>query len=439
MSVERFAEIAASLGIPSNLVSMVAPEAPARGKMAIAQGMFPAPPRALVSMMYLLIGDADGEVASTASRSLGQMPGKILADVVGSETHPKILEFIAYHNREPLVLEKVALQRQVGDKTLCYLAETGPERVVEIIANNQERLLIVPELYLHLRVNPLASRALLERVETFQRMCGIDLSHVELQQSTPASTPPVPSPATPSLPPQGPDMGSDPTSGGEEDPLSDLFAELGLYEPISMEVPAPPNAPQREEPLSAQEGARPQIVINGEALSHLSTLADSTFSFGYDDGADAFDEELITDHDSVGDDLVSSISSKVSKLTIGQKIKLAYVGNKEVRELLVRDRNKMVAGAVVKSGRMTEPEVVRVSSNRAISGEVLRLIATDREWTRLYPVKVALVNNPKCPVPVAIGFISALQARDLKMLSNNKNVSSVVFTTATRLVRERKA
>jgi hypothetical protein len=99
----------------------------------------------------------------------------------------------------------------------------------------------------------------------------------------------------------------------------------------------------------------------------------------------------------------------------------------------------MVAAAVVKAGRMTEPEVVKAASNRAINDEVLRLIARNREWVRKYPVKLALVNNPKTPVGTSMGLVGFLQARDLKSLANNRNVSSVLFTAAkTRLKQKGK-
>ena len=55
-------------------------------------------------------------------------------------------------------------------------------------------------------------------------------------------------------------------------------------------------------------------------------------------------------------------------MTVGQKIKLAYKGNKTVRELLVRDTNKIVGVAVVKSGRITDREVMTIATDGTRAG-----------------------------------------------------------------------
>ena len=122
---------------------------------------------------------------------------------------------------------------------------------------------------------------------------------------------------------------------------------------------------------------------------------------------------------------------------VGEKIKLAYLGNQEARKVLIRDSNKIVAAAVVKSGRLTPNEVTSIAGNKNLADDVLREIATNAEFTRKYPVRVALVNNPKTPVSIAIGFISQLQKKDLQQLANNRGVSSTIFGTAKKLFKSK--
>ena len=62
-----------------------------------------------------------------------------------------------------------------------------------------------------------------------------------------------------------------------------------------------------------------------------------------------------------------------------------------------------------------------------------------KENLRMYPVKVALCTNPKTPVPVAMRLISSLHVGDLKSLARNRNVSSAVFTAATKLYKQRQS
>ena len=36
-----------------------------------------------------------------------------------------------------------------------------------------------------------------------------------------------------------------------------------------------------------------------------------------------------------------------------------------------------------------------------LDDDIIRYIANQRQWIRLSSVKVALCNNPKCPLPIA--------------------------------------
>ena len=92
---------------------------------------------------------------------------------------------------------------------------------------------------------------------------------------------------------------------------------------------------------------------------------------------------------------------------------------------------------MVKSGRLSPSEVASFAGNRNLADDVAREIALNAECTRKYPVKVALVNNPKTPVSVAITYIGHLHKRDLKQLSNNRNVSSVIFTAAKKAFKSK--
>jgi hypothetical protein len=110
-----------------------------------------------------------------------------------------------------------------------------------------------------------------------------------------------------------------------------------------------------------------------------------------------------------------------------------------VRELLVRDTNKIVAVAVIKSGRITDNEVKSIATNRAINEDCIRALADNREYLRKYPIKVALANNPKTPISVAMSLLKSLHVKDLKGLANNRNVSAAVFSQAAKLYKQKKA
>ena len=132
-----------------------------------------------------------------------------------------------------------------------------------------------------------------------------------------------------------------------------------------------------------------------------------------------------------------STENRINSLSVGEKVMLAYRGNQEDRRVLIRDSNQLVAASVVKSGRLTPPEVITYARNRNTSGVVVREIARNKALLRAYPVKVALVNNPKTPLKVAMRLILQLQRRDLQALSNSRQFPPAILQLARNTFRQR--
>ena len=106
--------------------------------------------------------------------------------------------------------------------------------------------------------------------------------------------------------------------------------------------------------------------------------------------------------------------------------------------LLVRDNNKIVASACVRSPLMQEPEAVLISRNRNVSEDVLRIIGSSPELAKSYGVKKNLVENPKTPVAVATRLVQHLRETDLRNVSKSKNVTGPVKDAARRHLDRRK-
>jgi hypothetical protein len=70
---------------------------------------------------------------------------------------------------------------------------------------------------------------------------------------------------------------------------------------------------------------------------------------------------------------------------------------------------------------------------RTISDEVLRLIGLNRAWARQYSIIHNLARNPRTPLATAMQILSRIRAKDLKTLSQNRNVSEAVRRQAYRL------
>jgi hypothetical protein len=117
-------------------------------------------------------------------------------------------------------------------------------------------------------------------------------------------------------------------------------------------------------------------------------------------------------------------------MTITQKIRKAILGNAVERLLLVRDSNHLVSQAAVKSPNMRDGEAIQISASRAVSENVLRIIAQNREFVRHYQVKLNLVSNPRTPLTFAARLLPHLRDNDVRALTKSKNVSGAIVQAA---------
>ena len=316
-----------------------------------ARGALPLEPIELATVLFALSHDPDAEVKSRALESLAGLPEQVAFVVLEGPTHPAVLSHLAraHCEREPY-WKRIALNAAADDSTIAYLATLPLRRVVDIISNNQERLLRSEDIVEALGGNTLTGRAVIERILTF--------------------------------------LGIDAEEGGKDDMSSDVSAE-------------------------AAEAAVRSLL--GEELGDLA-------------------RELVSDEEIEDESRAGNLLAAIQKMSVMQKIKLARLGGKEARTLLIRDRNKIVSTSVIGSPKITDSEIVTIAKSRNVSDEILRMISTNRDWTKNYQVKSALATNPKCPQPVALKFLNYLQDRDLRSIMKSKDVPSAISAHARRLL-----
>lgn len=134
-----------------------------------------------------------------------------------------------------------------------------------------------------------------------------------------------------------------------------------------------------------------------------------------------------------------SLSKRIMAMNVSEKIKLATKGNKEARGILMRDSNKLVAVAVIRSPRITDGEVLVQAQSKICMDDVLRVIYSNREWLRKYSIKLALVKNPKVPQGVSMRLMTTLHEHDVKSLAKDKNVPGSVQMLAKKQIDKKNA
>jgi hypothetical protein len=330
-------------------------DAPRESRLMAARGALPLPPLELATVLFALMHDPDAEVKSTARESLEALPEAVLSPVLAGPAHPALLSHLARAFREQEArLERIALNPATDDTTIAFLAGLPFKRVVEIVSNNQERMVRAPEIVEALGGNPLTGRAVIDRILSF---LGVEL----------------------------------PAEDEEWDPaeISEGDAEAAL-----------------------------RAVLGDELGGFARSLVEES-------------EGEVSQNDA------ANLYALIQKMTVFQKIKLARLGNKEARGLLVKDRNKVVAIAAISSPKITVNEVIGIAQSRNVHDEVLRLVAMNRLWTRSYRVKLALATNPKCPQVMAMKFVNYLQDQDLKAIMKSKDVPTAVSTHARRTLMKK--
>jgi hypothetical protein len=134
-----------------------------------------------------------------------------------------------------------------------------------------------------------------------------------------------------------------------------------------------------------------------------------------------------------------TISQRVMKMSVAEKIKLATLGNKEARTLLLRDANKLVCMAAATSPRITDGEILSLANSRTVSSDVLRYVYSSRDFLKHYAIKTSLVKNPKVPLPTALKLMYTLQEKDIKELARDRNVPQTIQAQAKAWLMKKEA
>jgi hypothetical protein len=178
-----------------------------------------------------------------------------------------------------------------------------------------------------------------------------------------------------------------------------------------------------EEPLTEEQQAELDLLL-AEARA-------------MDENAPAVVEEAAPPEEIAAEADADSAWRRIAKMTVAQKVQCAFRGGLTERSILIRERNKLICTAVIRSPRLTENEAETYAGMRNIEEEVLRIIGMKRDWMAKYGIMLALIRNPKAPIGVVLPLINRLTLRDLKSLQQDKGVSETVRQTAKRLYVQR--
>jgi len=167
--------------LPANFRKHVDPAAPVPLRMMGAKGLVPMGPKDMSTALFMLTFDADEKVREAAGKSAAGLPDKILAVALRDESMDgRVLDYFArtLHDQEQYI-EMIVLNQGTPDEAIARVAAVATERISEIIAQNQLRMLRHAPIVRALAANKAVRPSTLDGVTDFCVRSGLVLEDLE--------------------------------------------------------------------------------------------------------------------------------------------------------------------------------------------------------------------------------------------------------------------
>lgn len=356
----------------------VDPGAPPPLRMMGARGMVPAAPEETLMLLYQLSFDADAQVAEAANKSWKELPADVLKPAVVASTQAVVLDRIVdTHGRGQDILEAVLRNVNTSDATYARVARTCSESFTELIAQNEVRVLRYPAIIEALFQNEHARTSTIDRLIELARRHKLTFEGLYALQAM--------------MDDMRHDANAAQASGLDDDHFRKLLAESKAED-------------EKLEQAAARLSEAEQVALREAEQEKL----------------DAALEAGEAEKDAPGS---NNKAAEIGKMNIAQKVRLATLGSRSDRDLLIRDGNRLVHMAAVTSPKNQLKDIVAWSGNKQIPDNVIVYIANNGKYKRNYQILINLVNNPKTPLNESVRLIPNLQPKDLANLIKNRNIS----------------
>ena len=384
--------------------AIISGNAPHQAKLAAASGLLPLPQSDLLEVLVALQQSEDREIAEAARETLEtQDQQDLLSAAKSEETSAAVLDYLATRtNNTREIPEALILNSKTSDEAVARLATTTPDgSLLDLIAFNQQRLIRFPKIIDAIlansdRTQEAERRARETRREFFEKERGAQQIAQELR-----------------------------TRGRSA--AAEFFETADVSAGLSVE-----DAWLIAEHIEVSDAELDTSWLPAERYEELKPETREQQESNFKRAVE-FEKLELGD---VPPERVSLIK-RIMFMNARDRMKLAMKGDREARSILIRDSNRVVATAVIQNPRVTDQEVENIAAMRTVADEVLRLISLNRNWARSYPIIHNLVRNPRTPLPTVISTLPRIRTKDLKHLSQNRNVSEAARRQALRLSQAR--
>ena len=127
-----------------------------------------------------------------------------------------------------------------------------------------------------------------------------------------------------------------------------------------------------------------------------------------------------------------SLWERLRRMTPPQKMMLAGKADRLERAILVQDSDPQVLFALLKNPRLGTDEVLRVAKSSFLSFQAAELILKTQPFFANLDVRVALIHNPKLPMPFALRILPTLPDNEVRIISRGAATSMALKQAALR-------
>lgn len=382
--------------IDEELKVLVGPDARPFARRAFLDGFSGHPPEWQVKGLFILACSAPGSEAAEALDRLRKIAPNVIDDAYKTRRlESVILDFLAkeFATHAPF-LGRLILNNDLSDDAFHYLVINGTDAVIDTVRRRNMNLLNSPAVIEALFENSKVRKGTVDRI---LQILGLEVK-ISVDEDEPQAAAPIDDePETEDVEQPDPASGTTrrvrrPLTGTDEDERADANA----FNPDLF-----------------------RSFLEGREFNFAAELT------GEDRGNELSEDERLT------------LFQTVMKMAVSEKIVLAIRGNREARNLLLRDSNRLIPLYVLQNARITEDEIAQVANSAASSREIISEISRSREWTKSYKVKRSLAVNPKTPLDKSMRFLNTLSYKDVRDISRSKNVPSALAIQAKRLVQRK--
>jgi hypothetical protein len=117
-------------------------------------------------------------------------------------------------------------------------------------------------------------------------------------------------------------------------------------------------------------------------------------------------------------------------MRLGDRVTLARLATPALLPALLADSERQVAESALLNPRLREEDLVVALRREDVRVVLVEEVSSSSRWAANYAVRLALVLQPRTPLPIALQQISSLVPRDLRRVAEEAGLRPLLRAAA---------